>query len=299
VRIARPQPRLNTSARLIAASGLGFVLIVIGGLWFASRPAPFPLANERVIFHHIGIDFTVFRYADDPLILVIDCPSLRAQGLMFDRVAALIEKADAPKDQILPMPAFKAKLVAAGLTIGTYYYGDDYPAKALRRFFRVADADHITLTAEEHHLHAIAQRSGFLKPGANGAIISIPQAGQHHRVGLKARAVILRHELSHGAYFTIPAYHAFVHHFYDTALTAPEQAAFKAFLVHQGYDGNDHGLIVNETLAYLIFTRDPDFFRADVVGMTPARVTALRSMFVAMMPDIWLKRLAGAPLPTR
>ncbi len=130
-------------------------------------------------------------------------------------------------------------------------------------------------------------------------MISIPQAGSGHRVDLRARAVILRHELSHGAYYTIPAYHAFVHHFYNTVMTAPERAAFQAFLVRQGYDAGYHGLIVNETLAYLIFTRDKDFFRAGAVGLSRATIAALRSQFVATMPDFWLKPLASAPLPIR
>ncbi len=275
------------------------VLLVIGSaIWFATRPAPFPLADEQAIFHHTGTQFTVFRFADDPLVLVIDCPGLHAQGMMFDRIAALIEKAGAPKDRVLSMPAFRAMLAAADSTIGTYYYGDDYPAKALRKFFRLAKAEHIALTGDENRLRGIAWQAGFLTPGANGAVISIPQAGPQHRVGLRARAVILRHELSHGAYFTIQAYHAFVHHFYDTALTGAEQGDFAAFLEHQGYDGQDHGLIVNETIAYLIFTRDREFFRGEAVGLAPRRLAALRAEFVAMMPDIWLKRLATTPLPS-
>jgi hypothetical protein len=297
VRIMPPARRLPTRTQWFAGFGaiiLGLVVVVIS-LW--PRPAPLPVANESTIFHHVSRHFTVFRFGDDKQVLVVDCPDLHAQGLMFDRVAALIEKAGAPKDRVLSAAAFHSALVAADLTIGTYYYGDDYPARALRKFFRLAQAEHRQLNPQEQRLHEIAAAAGFLKPGAAGAVISIPQAGAGHRVGLRARAVILRHELSHGAYFTIPAYRAFVHHFYTTALTASEQAAFKNFLVRQGYDGDEHGLIVNETLAYLVFTRDKEFFRAEVVGMSDARVAMLRAEFIAMMPDIWLKPLATAPLP--
>lgn len=293
-----PQTRPRPSGRLrFAAAGLVVLCLIVGAILLWPRPAPLPVAGESTIFHHVGRHFAVFRFADDRQVLVVDCPDLHAQGLMFDRIAALIEKSDAPKDHVISTAAFRAALVAADLTIGTYYYGDDYPARALRKFFRLAQAEHRHLNPQEQRLHEIAAAAGFLKPGAAGAVISIPQAGAGHRVGLRARAVILRHELSHGAYFTIPAYRAFVHHFYNTALTASEQAAFKNFLVRQGYDGDEHGLIVNETLAYLVFTRDKEFFRAEVVGMSDARVAMLRAEFIAMMPDIWLKPLATAPLP--
>lgn len=298
VRIVPPAVRRHRFIAPVIAGCVAVLVIIGGGVWFMTRPAPFPLADEQVIFHHSGTHFSVFRFADDPLVLVIDCPGLHAQGMMFDRIAALIEKTGAPKDRVLSMAAFRATLTAADSTIGTYYYGDDYPAKALRKFFRLAKAEHIALTGEERHLRGIARQAGFLTPGENGAVISIPQAGPQHRVGLRARAVILRHELSHGAYFTIQAYHAFVHHFYDTALTGAEQADFAVFLEHQGYDRQDHGLIVNETIAYLIFTRDREFFRGEAVGLAPARLAALRAEFVAMMPDIWLQRLATTPLPS-
>jgi len=298
VRLARP-PRNNRTRPILAAAAALLALIALAiGLWFARRPRPFPVAGETTIFRHVSPHFTVFRFRDDPLILVVDCPDLHAQGLMFDRVAALIEKADAPKNRVLSEAEFHARLAAAHLTIGNYYYGDDYPAHALREFFRLAAAEHLTLNPEETHLRAIARQAGFLRPGANGAIISIPQAGSSHRVSLRGRAVILRHELSHGAYFTIPAYHRYVHHFYNTVMTPQEQQAFQTFLVSQGYDPGYHGLIVNETLAYLIFTRDKRYFRASAVHLPDATITTLRQKFVAHMPDIWLKPLATAPLPT-
>jgi hypothetical protein len=262
----------------------------------ARRPA-FPLASEAAIFNHVGHRFTVFRFRDDPLIVVIDCPDLEAQGLMFDRIAALIEKAATPRDRVLDEAAFHRALAAANLSVATYYYGNDYPAAALRRFYRLARAERVTLTKQERRLEQIAREEGFLRPGANGAVISIPQAAGSRRVGWQTRAVILRHELAHGAYFTLPAYRAYVHHFYDTAMTAREQAAFRGFLVASGYDPADHDLIVNETIAYMVFTRDPNFFAAATVGLSAARLASLRRRFVGGMPHFWLRRMASAPLP--
>lgn len=281
----------------IAAIAAAIVVAAGIGLWFGLRPAPFPLADEGQIFQHVTKRFTVFRFRPDPLILVVDCPGLREQGMMFDRLAALIEKAGEPRDRVLSEAEFKAVLAAVHSTVGTYYYGDDYPASAMRRFFRLAAAEKLTLTPEELRLKHILHRAGFLKPGANGAVISIPQAGPGHRVTLHVRAVILRHELSHGAFFTLPAYRKFVYHFWNDVMTGQERAGFQAFLAREGYDPNEHELIVNETQAYLVFTRDREFFRASAVGLSPATVNALRATFIATMPDFWLRPLATAPLP--
>ncbi|MCF3948469.1 hypothetical protein AiwAL_00240 [Acidiphilium sp. AL] len=283
---------------VILCAAVAIVLIAGFGLWLGLRPAPFPLAGEARIFSHVTRRFTVFRFRDDPLVLVVDCPGLHAQGLMFDRLAALIEKAAAPRDQVLTTAEFAATLAAAHASVGTYYYGDDYPAAAMRRFFRLARAEGVALNPQERRLQAILRRSGFLKPGANGAVISIPQAGAGHRVTPLVRAVILRHELSHGAYFTLPRYRAFVHRFWNDVMTAKERAAFRGFLTRQGYDPRERELIINETQAYLVFTRDREFFRPSAVGLPRATVDALRARFIAAMPDFWLKPLATAPLPS-
>lgn len=296
----RPVTRRGVPGLIIA--GLVIVLAVAvgvgGGAWFALRRPAYPLANETTIFNHVGTSFAVFRFRDDPLIVVVDCPDLREQGMMFDRIAALIEKADAPRGRVLTQTEFKAVLASSHQSIATYYYGNDYPASALRKFFRLAAEEQIHLTDQERQLKQIARREGFLKPGANGAVISLPQAGGSHRVSWRARAVILRHELAHGAYFTIPSYKRFVYHFYDTQMTPAEQADFRNFLIRDGYDPHDHDLIVNETIAYMIFTRDPEFFNAQAVGLTNAELASLRTRFEADMPRFWLRPLATAPLPT-
>lgn len=294
-----PSPR-----RSIGRVGLWMILgllVTVGAgtaIWLLLRKPNVPKAGEAQIFNHIGKTFAVFRFRDDPLILVVDCPDLYQQGMMFDRVAALIEKASTSRNHVLTQAEFGQTLRAAHKTVATYYYGDDYRASALRKFFRLAAAQHLALTHQEIRLEHIARREGFLKPHANGAIISIPQAAGSKRISWRSRAVILRHELAHGAYFTIASYRRFVHHFYNTQMTPAQQNDFKAFLVRDGYDPHDHDLIVNETIAYMVFTRDPNYFNAQAVGLTDAALTSLRQRFVSMMPHFWLRPLATAPLPT-
>jgi len=237
---------------------------------------------------------TVARLNLSPAVVVVDFPTLREQGLTLNRVAALVEKAQTPRNRVLDDVALNEAIANCGETVESYYYGHDYKAADLARFFALAAAEHITLNRQELWLAALVRQLGWLAPGANGALITLPAATPP--VTEEMRAVILHHEIAHGAYFTEPAYAAYTEAFWNR-LSAPERADFQGFLGGQGYDANNLDLMRNETQAYLVFTRDPDFFTAAAVGMTAAEVDGLRGRFIAQMPDIWLKPLAREALP--
>jgi hypothetical protein len=103
-----------------------------------------------------------------------------------------------------------------------------------------------------------------------------------------ARAAILRHELSHGEFFSDPNYASYVHNFWLTELTDQERAGVRAFLAKEDYDASKEELMYNEMQAYLMFTRDPMFFTPSMVGLTPARLAELQARFLAGMPAGWL-----------
>lgn len=261
------------------------------------RRTPLPLASERAIALNHPHQVMISRLRSDPLVLVVDCPTLHIQGLMFDRIAALIEKADAPRDRVLSWPELTEAATIMHQTIGTYYYGNDYSAHSLRRFFRVAKRDHQELNAQERKLRTLLRRVGYLRRGANGAVISLPAAGTGKRVSMHVRAVILRHEISHGAFFTLPFYRAYAKEFWTSILTQAERHDFRSFLGREGYDMSNQTLVMNETQAYLVFTRDHAFFTAASVGLPQATIDQLRADYIAHMPHFWLKRLALEPLP--
>jgi hypothetical protein len=187
-----------------------------------------------------------------------------------------------------------AAILQSGARPDTYYYGHDYRAADLARFFTLADAEGIKLNPSEQWLRALLQQSGWLQPGARGAIISLAAAGGALRADM--RPVILHHEISHGAFFTEPVYRAYAENFWFT-LSADTRGKFTGFLGRSGYDTRNTELLLNETQAYLVFTRDPRFFNAPAVGMSEAQVAALRDAFIAGMPNCWLKPLANAALP--
>ena len=251
-------------------------------------------ASIEQIRSHRPADVSVIRVAESPSVVVLDFASLAKQGRTLDRVAALIEKGGLPKDRILNPGELERAVKAGGDTDGGFYYGHDYSAASLRRFFSIADRDGVALTPEEVDLRRLLEQLGWLDPDAVAGLISVPAAGADVRVTVAARNGILSHELSHGAYFSDPRHAAYAHEFFLTALKPSEQAAFRAFLGREGYAVDDPELVENETQAYLVFTPDPLFFKPALVKMTPERRTELRLAFQRGMPDGWLKdMLAG------
>ena len=73
------------------------------------QPGPLPrhpaleirTATEQEILRNVATGLTVFRFAADQRILVLDFASLHQQGMMLNRVAALIEKAGQPRNRVL------------------------------------------------------------------------------------------------------------------------------------------------------------------------------------------------------
>ena len=269
--------------------------------------APFPppapsfkllVGDETAIAAHSADDLTVFRFAAAPSIVVLDFPTLLSQGKTLNRVAALIEKAGQPHDRVLTDAELETAVKAHGDTTATYYYGHDYTAAALARFFALADRESVKLSADEERLRTLLIQLGWLSPGAQGALISVSRAGADADITPATRAAILHHELSHGAFFTDAGYAAYVRGFWQTTLSAKERAALRHFLTADGYEPGDEDLTVNEMQAYLIFTHDHDFFDIAEIGLTRSRRAQLEAAFRHGMPDSWIRSMpAEPPLP--
>lgn len=283
---------------MLPALGLILVVVLAGGIlaWQRLGPVGPPIlsAGEAAIDANHRPGLTIFRFAPDPHILVLDFTDLEQQGLMLDRVAAFVEKAGLPHDRVLGTTELDAAIRAGGDTVATYYYGHDYSAGDLARFFALARREDIHLNPQEIWLRRLLDRLGWLRPGAMGALISIPRVGPG--IDAQARATILHHELSHGFYFTDSAYRRFVARFWHTDMTAAERAAFRHFLSSEGYDTHIPLLMMNESQAYLMFTPDRHFFTATAAGLTRAEVTQLRARFRAGMPRGWLSETLAHPV---
>jgi hypothetical protein len=307
-----PKPRRDRAQwPLVVAAIAGVVLAGSVALWLwvphpgappvagnavpATAPAfQIATATEAEIDRHVATALTVFRFTDNPRILVLDFASLHEQGKMLNRVAAFVEKAGLPHDRVLTDDELEAAIRARGDTVETFYFGHDYAASALRRFFATADRQRIALSPQEEALRALLRQEGWFAPDVAAGLISLPRVGSDPRITAPARTTILRHELSHGEFFSDPEYAEYVHDFWLNALTGDERAGVRAFLGREEYDVGNEELMFNEMQAYLMFTRDPAFFTPERAGLTQARLTELQDRFLAGMPPGWLRNaLAG------
>jgi len=317
-----PPPRNRGRARL--ALVLAAVLALGGGglglfLW-QGREAPLPAPTAPEAHRHVarlasplGIlanraeALTIFRVDQNPLIVVLDFPSLTEQGRMLNRIAALVEKAGLPRDRVLDDGALAAAIAARGETVETFYFGHNYRAADLLRFFALSAAQGIALNGEERRLAAILVDLGIATRGADGAlalaeaaaVVTVPglhpadpARGLMFAIDAGVREAILRHELSHGEFFTNPAYAAHVATWWRERLTPRDRARLGRFLAEGGYDPELEEVMMNEAMAYLMHTPDPRFFSPEAAGLDAETVDRLRARFLEGMPDTWLARMA-------
>lgn len=285
---------------LLAAAGGGVLLLGLAAILLlrpGSRAPSWPAstATEAQILAAAPAQTELFLFAPSPAIRVLLFPSLHAQGQMLNRVAAFVEKAGLPRDRLLTDAELASAIAGSGATPDTYYDGHDYRAADLARFFQLAERDHVALTQGEDRLHALLAEQGMLAPDMGGALISLPSGDAGAGLDAPARAAILRHELSHGVYFTDAAYARYVHQFWTGTMTDRQRAAFRRFLAEEAYDASNDDLMMNETMAYMAHTPDARFFNAAAVRMAPQELDALRAAFDAGMPPGWLRD--ATPMP--
>ncbi len=302
--ILRRAARVPRRPLVILLAGLGVLLVALTG-WYLTipvrpdRPAlAVNLATEAEIAAHTATHTTVFRFAANPRILVIDYATLREQGQTLNRIAAFVEKAGLPHDRVLDTTALDAAIRQSGETTESYYYGHDYGSHDLTMFFALADRDSIRLGEDEERLRALLHQQALFDGTQPGAVISLPQTTPD---GIDAftRRVILRHELGHGEFFSNPVYADFVRRFWSEALSVEQRTAFRHFLGGLNYDTANEELMLNEMQAFLMFTPDERYFTAGWIAAKPAELAALRRRFLATMPPGWLRNTAGTPLPRR
>lgn len=220
---------------------------------------------------------TLFQLAGSPRVFIVDFPGLPEQGAAMNRIAALVEKAGAPRDRVLSVAELEQLIVAGNTTAEEFYIGHNYLLSDIRHFLALASAGGEALTPAEQRLALMVDSIAAAAPGdAPVAVLTIPGLGP--RMDAATRAAILGHELGHGIYFTHAGYARHARGLWHASFTEAERAAFRRFLGSVGYDAQNEELMINEMQAYLLFTRDPRFFSAAQAGMTEARAEELRAM---------------------
>ena len=256
------------------------------------------LATEAAILADTGPAMAAFRFAAAPDIFVLRFASLGEQADALNRIAALVERSGYPRDRILHPAELDRRIRAAGETPERVYLGHDYRSADVMRFFALAEQGQLALTPGEARLRRLAADWGWT-PGTRAALVSLPREDLAAGLDPAARATILRHELSHGLYFTDPAYARYVQAFWSGTLIDIERGRFRAFLGSEGYDMQLPDLMINEMQAYLMHTTDARYFNPSVIGISARRLDALRILFLSGMPPGWLRDCTVAPAAAR
>lgn len=260
--------------------------------------APTASATYDELLRGQASDWRTARLALNPRILVIEFPDLASQGLALNRLAALVEKHKAPRDRVLSNEGLARFIQQSGDTPETFYAGHDYTAESVARFFTLAVNQQVLLNPNELRLGNLLLASKLLveendrlapAPGPQAVVTfsalqaDNPATPADESVDATRREAILRHELSHGEFFTNAEYRKHCWTFWQ-GLSDDERAMFRSFLTKLDYDPRIEELMVNETQAFLMHTPDRRAFDGRQLGLSAAQVEALRAKFRQGMP---------------
>lgn len=223
------------------------------------------------------------RLTDNPRVFVADFPTLTAQAAALNRVAALIEKAHAPRDRVLTEAEFGRLIAEGGQPAEQYYLGHNYRGEDLARFFALVTRQGLARRPEEARVEAWLAEMRRQVPDGEVALITIPRADGI--VDMASREAILRHEIAHGFYFVDPLFAGYVRRTWSERFPPAVREAFRRFLADEGYDTTNEDLVINESMAYVLFTPDPRFFAPRMVGLEADAVEALRALLRPGVPE--------------
>jgi hypothetical protein len=231
--------------------------------------------------------------------MVLEFPNLAEQGAAMNRIAALVEKAGAPRDRVLNDGELHMLITGAGDNAETFYQGHDYVAEQIARFFTLAEAQGQAMNVHESQLRqllldkkVIAREGNRYTAQGLQAIVTFtapqgddPRTSQNEGVDDRRRESVLVHELSHGLYFTSAEYRAHCSRFWRDSMTDDERRLMRRLLARMNYDPHNEDLLINEMQALLMHTPDTRAFAAVTLGVSEAQLVDLRARFRKNMPQ--------------
>ncbi|MBT9459315.1 MAG: hypothetical protein IV097_22045 [Burkholderiaceae bacterium] len=260
----------------------------------AELPPAIPEATlEQLLAAPKSADWRIARLAGNTAVMVIEFPSLLAQGQAFNRAAALLEKTRGSRERVLSDAELQALVAGAGDNVETFYQGHDYTGINIARFFSLAASQKVTLNEQELRLRTLLLQEGVMREEGGAysafsrqAVIGFsavqpdnPATKQDETIDLQRRESVLLHELSHGKFFTRNDYQQACWAFWKEALTDAERRLFRDYLARNDYDPGNEELMVNETQALLMHTPDTRAFSATTLGVSEAQLASFRARF--------------------
>ena len=263
-------------------------------------PVPVPVMTLSELLATQTTGWRQARLRELPAVLAIEFPDLAEQGAAMNRIAALLEKAGAPRDRVLGDAELAALIKRSGDNSQTFYQGHDYDSAGLARFFARVTSQRLKLNASEERLRrellagGVLQADGaVLKPAGDApqALITFtstqpddPKTPFDEAVDAVRRESVLRHEASHGRFYTQPSYREHCHKFWREAFNDAQRERFRVFLAGAGYNRDDEELMINEAQAFLLHTPDARAFTEGSIGASAGELEALRARFWRTLP---------------
>lgn len=244
--------------------------------------------------------FTIWRLADNPNILIFDFPSLTEQGRSFNRITQLIEQFNEPYKRVMGNAEFVKYMDAMRRSYANFAFGHDVLVSEFVLFFNLADRDKIELFPEEIALRDFLIEQGVIRiwrgiyqtVQGNVVVLSVPQVQERREneppINAFARRAIIMHEVAHGEFYTNKYYADYCRKFWSSKLSEEQRGHFKHFLSNYNYTLNVDELLVNEMQAYLMFTPDPASFSAAKLGVSQTELDSMHDAFVNGRPPTHL-----------
>lgn len=293
-----PQPRQAAQAFAAPAELASVALPTLSAAHTAAAMGRFAEADVNELLRSPAEpDWHVHFLRGNPAVLVIEFPGLLAQGEALNRTAALLEKKGGDRERVLDDLALRRLIEGGGDNAATFYLGHDYDAEGLASFFNAAQSQRVALNPSELRLRQLLVDARLLLRQTQGAEATYRSAGAGALVSFSAlqaddpktvpdetmdetrRASVLRHELSHGEFFTRAEYREHCWNFWRRLLSEPEREVWRRYLRGLGYDSGNELLMVNETQALLMHTPDRRDFDAGSLAITATELDGLRARF--------------------
>jgi hypothetical protein len=261
-------------------------------------PKAVPLADTREMIRAPSSgDWRPYRLRTNAAILVIEFPHLVEQGRAMNRMAAMFEKRAGNRHQLLNDGDLDRLIQAGGDNVASFLQGHDYSGAQLARFYSMASSQKgLTLSAQELRLRQLLVDAAVLRPQMGGvytaigkqAVVSFtaiqqddPATKPDESVDAIRRESVLRHELSHGEFFTNDGYREYCLNYWRNILTTDERMLFRRYLEGLDYDSRDEELMANESQALLMHTSDTRAFSATALGVSESVLARLRDRFAS------------------
>jgi len=254
-----------------------------------------PLASvDELLLAPKALLWRARRLRDNPAILVIEFPGLDEQGMAMNRLAAMYEKRNGDRDRVLVDAELSQLLRASGDSVASFFQGHDYTGEMLARFFTLAARQQVPLKHQEMALRVLlvdakvlrTEEAGTFSAIGTQAVVSFtavheddPLTAADESVDAWRRESVLRHELSHGEFFTNAQYRAHCWDFWRHSLSERERKLVRQYLASLDYNPDDEELMVNEMQAMLMHTPDDRAFNATALGVSKADLNRLRAQF--------------------